>query len=51
MVVRGRRMGRWVKQVKGIKDTHFQLKRSHRDFKYNTGTMVNTVVTVMTDGK
>lgn len=43
-------MGRWVKQEKGIKDTNFQLETSHRDLKYNMGSIVRSVIPLMTDG-
>ena len=34
----------WVKKVKGLKSTNWQLQNSHRDVKYSIGNIANNIV-------
>ena len=39
--------GGWVKKVKGLRRTNWQLQNSHRDGKYSIGNIVNNIVITM----
>ena len=40
-------LGDWLKEVKGLRSTNWQLQNSHRDVDYSTGSIVNsTEITV-----
>ena len=43
----GHRGGGWVKKVKGLRRTNWQLQNSHRDVKYSIGNIVNSIVITM----
>ena len=37
-------LGGWVKVVKGLRSTNWQLQNSHRDVKYSIGNIVDNIV-------
>ena len=43
----GEGLGGWVKQVKGLKSTHWLLQNGHGGVKYSQGNIVNNVLTTM----
>ena len=48
MVARlGRELGDWIKKVKELRSTNWQLQNSHTDIKYNIENIVHNIVTTM----
>ena len=44
-------MGDWVRNIKGLRSTDWQLQNNPRDVKYSTGNTVSTIaVTVVVPG-
>ena len=41
------RVGGWLKKVKGLGSTHWQIQNSHGDVKYSIGKIVNNIVISM----
>ena len=37
-------LGDWVKKVKGLRSTDWQLQNTHRDVKYSIGNIVNNII-------
>ena len=43
----GEGLGRWMKKVKGLRSTNWQLQNSHGDVKYSIGNIVSNTVIMM----
>ena len=43
----GERLDDWVKKMKKLRSTNWQLQNSHRNIKYGIGNMANNIVKTM----
>ena len=43
----GRKLGGWLKRVKGMGSTNWLLQNSHGDVKYSIGNIVNNILIIM----
>lgn len=43
-------MREWVKKVKGLRNTDWELQNSHRDIEFSLGNVVNIVIIIMVPG-
>ena len=43
----GERLDDWVKKMKKLRSTNWQLQNSHRNIKYGIGHMANNIVKTM----